>query len=255
MQNVAVTAAGLSVGAGLVAGGVAYASRWPTSQLFGRTVVAGSAPSEIALTYDDGPNPSCTPQLLELLAKHQVRATFFLIGNFVRREKQLVRELAGSGHLIGNHTISHPNLALQSAASIRRELSDCSKLLEDTTGTAVSLFRPPFGSRRPAVLRIARELNLAPVLWNVTGHDWDPIGASRILANVEDGIARNGRRGRGSNLLLHDGGHLEPSAARLDTVAATARLLAAHRNDSTRWVTIDAWVQRAHIANPNFSRE
>lgn len=242
MANQALAAAALAVTAGLAAGGFAYASRWPTSQLFGRTVIAGTDSNEFALTYDDGPNPSCTPQLLELLATHNIRATFFLIGNYVRQQSALTREVATAGHLIANHTMSHPQLALQSAARIRQELADCSKLIEDTIGEPVRFFRPPFGSRRPTVLRIARELDLTPVMWNVSGHDWDPIGPERIVGNLEQGIARNRSRRAGSNLLLHDGGHLGLNASRLDTVAATWRLLAAHAGDVTRWVTVDRWI-------------
>lgn len=246
MPNTFVEAAGLVAGCalpvGLAAGAFAYASRWPTSQLFGRTLLAGPDPNQLALTYDDGPNPSATPQLLEVLARANVRATFFLVGNFVRQHPILARQVAAANHLIANHTMTHPKLALQSATRIRAELADCNKLLEDTIGAPVRFFRPPFGSRRPAVLRIARELGLTPVLWNVTAHDWNRIGPDRILGNLQQGIARNQRHHRGSNLLLHDGGHLALNTPRLDTVAATTRLLEAHANTAAEFVTVDAWL-------------
>lgn len=225
---------------GLAVGAFAYAARWPTSQLFGRTMLGGNDPDEIALTFDDGPNPAVTPKLLDVLAHREVRATFFLVGNFARDQPALVRQIADLRHAIGSHTMTHPRLSLQPEARIRQELAQSKTLLEDLTGNAVQCFRPPFGSRRPAVLRIARELGLIPVMWNVTGHDWDPIGADRILANVERGIARNRRLGRGSNVLLHDGGNLGLNADRLDTIAATDRLLAQHGNDGMRWITLDA---------------
>jgi peptidoglycan-N-acetylglucosamine deacetylase len=76
---------------GLAAGGYAYAAQWPTSQIFGRTVLAGADIWEIALTFDDGPNDPYTLRLLDLLAKYQVRATFFLVGNFVRSRPQIAR--------------------------------------------------------------------------------------------------------------------------------------------------------------------
>jgi peptidoglycan/xylan/chitin deacetylase (PgdA/CDA1 family) len=239
---VAGLAAGCAAALGLGAGAFAYAARWPTSQLFGRTLLAGADPDEIALTFDDGPNPAATAQLLEVLARGGVRATFFVIGAFARQQPELVRAIASAGHTIGNHTMTHPRLETAAAARVREELAGCNAVLEELLGERVRLFRPPFGSRRPAVLRIAAELGLAPVLWNVTGSDWNPIGTEGILANLERGIARNRARHRGSNLLLHDGGHLGLNAARLDTVAATARLLERRAGSGMRFVAVDTWL-------------
>jgi peptidoglycan/xylan/chitin deacetylase (PgdA/CDA1 family) len=226
---------------GLVAGGLAYASQWPTSQLFGRTLVDGDDPREVALTFDDGPNDAATPNLLDVLARHGARATFFAMGDFARVQPELVRRTVAEGHLLGNHTMTHPKLSIASAERVRSELADCNALLEDITGEAIRYFRPPFGARRPYVLRAARELGLTPVMWNVTGYDWKPIGADGILANLERGIARNRKSARASNLLLHDGGHSGMGAPRMDTVRAVDRLLAAHAGTATRFVTVDAW--------------
>src|SRR6478609_7119731 len=94
---------------GLAAGAFAYASRWPASQIFGRTLIAPARPGELALTFDDGPNPAWTPRLLDILERHNVRATFFLVGSYAATEGALVRRIAEGGHLIGNHSWSHPN--------------------------------------------------------------------------------------------------------------------------------------------------
>ncbi len=230
---------------GLLSSGLMYASVWPTSQIFGRTLIAGNDSHEVALTFDDGPNDAATPELLEVLAGHRVRATFFVMGDFVRQKPEIVRRVVAAGHLLGNHTMSHPKLSVQSAARVQQELADCNAVLEDITGAKIEYFRPPFGSRRPYVLRAAREMGLSPVTWNVTGYDWNPIGVDRILANLEHGIARNRGRGRGSNLLLHDGGHRGMGAARMDTVRAVDRLLTAHTGTATRFVTVDAWADSA----------
>jgi peptidoglycan-N-acetylglucosamine deacetylase len=237
---------GLAAGAavvGLAAGELFYASLWPTSQIFGRTLVAGDDPRDVALTFDDGPNDAATPLLLEVLARHDVRATFFVMGDFARQRPEIVREVVAAGHLLGNHTMSHPKLSMESAARVRQELADCSALLEDITGVAVRFFRPPFGARRPVVLRIAREMGLTPVMWNVTGYDWNPIGAEGILEKLRSGIVRNERRGRGSNLLLHDGGHRGMGAPRMDTVRAVERLVSRLDGTATQFVTVDAWAE------------
>jgi peptidoglycan/xylan/chitin deacetylase (PgdA/CDA1 family) len=236
--------AGIAAGAaavGLAAGGLVYASLWPTSQVFGLTLVAGDDPRDVALTFDDGPNDAATPLLLEVLARHDVRATFFMMGDFARQRPEIVRQVIAAGHLLGNHTMSHPKLSVESAARVRQELADCNAVLEDIAGVAVRFFRPPFGARRPVVLRIARELGLTPVMWNVTGYDWNPIGAEAILKKLRDGVARNQARGRPSNLLLHDGGHRGMGAARMDTVRAVERLVSRLDGTATQFVTVDAW--------------
>lgn len=237
IAEVAAVAAAL----GLAVGGVAYASLWPTSQIFGRTLIAGDDGDEVALTFDDGPNDAATPQLLDVLARHGVRATFFNMGNFARERPEIVRQAVAAGHLVGNHTMSHPRLSTEPAARVRQELRDCNALLEDITGQAVKFFRPPFGARRRMVMLVGWRLGLTPVMWNVTGRDWNPIGVEEILSNLENGIAQNRLEGRGSNLLLHDGGHCAMGAERMDTVRAVDRLLTAQRGTRTRFVTVDAW--------------
>jgi peptidoglycan/xylan/chitin deacetylase (PgdA/CDA1 family) len=137
--------------------------------------------------------------------------------------------------------MSHPKLSVQPAARVRQELADCNAVLEDVTGVAAHFFRPPFGARRPMVLRAARELGLTPVMWNVTGYDWNPIGTEGILKNLNAGIARNRERGRSSNLLLHDGSHRGMGWERMDTVRAVDRLLTVQSGTATRFVTVDAW--------------
>jgi peptidoglycan/xylan/chitin deacetylase (PgdA/CDA1 family) len=241
------SSAEVAAAAALAVGGWMYAALWPGSQLFGDVVVAGSDPGEIALTYDDGPNTAATPQLLEVLAKQGVRATFFLIGEFVRQQPGLTREIVAAGHLVGNHTMTHPWLAWQSGARIRMEMHDCNRRIEDTIGAPVRLFRPPHGARRPVVFRVARELGLDVIQWNVMGYDWmAPDGKAephaRILNHLNKGIARNRRRGRGSNVLLHDGGQLGMGQPRMASVRATELLLESAKREGSRFVTPDAWL-------------
>src|SRR6266481_3602788 len=166
--------AGVAAAAASYAG---YATMAPGAQLYGRTLVHGSDPQQIALTYDDGPNDPHTLHLLDVLAEHHAKATFFLIGKYVRRRPDIARAIQAAGHAIGNHTYSHPNLIFLSASAVRQELEDCNKALEDALGASPVLFRPPFGGRRPAVLKTARSLGLAPIMWSVTAYDWSATSA------------------------------------------------------------------------------
>jgi peptidoglycan-N-acetylglucosamine deacetylase len=227
--------------AGLTAGGYRYAAKSPTSQIFGRTLLSGRDIHEVALTFDDGPNDPYTMQLLELLARHQVRAIFFLMGNFVRQRPGIARAIRQAGHLVGNHTMSHPSLMWERPSRVREELSGCNAVIEDAIGEAVPWFRPPFGARRPDVLRTAAQLGLTPVMWNITAHDWDATDAHALAAKVQRGIRRNQRLGRGSNILLHDGGHLTLGTDRSVTLAATKMVLESWAGSELRVVTVDAW--------------
>ncbi len=228
----------LPVLAGLAAVGAAsaagYQSMAPTGQWYGRTFAAGKRESrQIALTYDDGPNDPHTLKLLEVLGKHGVRATFFMIGKFVRERPDIARAVAAAGHQIGNHTFTHPLLIFKSETKTRTELMDCRRALTETVGEHSSLFRPPFGGRRPATLRIARELGLDPVMWNVTGYDWTAPPASMI----EKKVARQFHAG-GDVILLHDGGHRAMGADRAQTVIATGNLIRRYKEQGYEFVTV-----------------
>ena len=120
------------------------------------------------------------------------------------------REVARAGHAIGNHTYSHPPLTFETQPQIRAQLEECEKVLAEAIGDHAKIFRPPFGARRPAVLRIVREMGLEPVMWNVTGYDWNASSVEAIETKVY-------RRIRGGNvILLHDGGHLGMGADRFE---------------------------------------
>jgi len=231
---------GAAVGLGLAAGGYAYAAMWPASRVFGRPLIAPKRPGELALTFDDGPNPAWTPRLLDVLAGHGVRATFFMLGLHAEAEPELARRIAGAGHLIGNHSWGHPNLAVTPASRIREELARTKDALEQITGTPVKYFRPPFGARRPAVFRAARTLGLVPVLWNAMTSDWSDPSADAIVHRLASRIDRLERRGWAANIVLHDGDHMDLAAYREPSVSAADRLIARYK-DSHRFVTVDAW--------------
>jgi peptidoglycan/xylan/chitin deacetylase (PgdA/CDA1 family) len=231
---------GTAAALGLAAGAYAYASLYPTSRIFGAALIAPNNPKELALTFDDGPNPAFTPQLLDILAAHRIPATFFLLGRHAAAQPALVQRIAAAGHLIGNHSYTHPSLARSSAKRIREELTQTRDTIEQITGAPQKFFRPPFGARRPATFRIARELGLTPVLWNAMTSDWKTLSGGRITASLVRKIDRLNRHGQAANIVLHDSSHLDQAAFRAPSLGAAA-LLAMRYKPTHTFVRIDAW--------------
>jgi peptidoglycan-N-acetylglucosamine deacetylase len=219
--------------AGVTAVSAGYQTMAPTGQWYGRTFT-GLPPSskKLALTYDDGPNTPHTLHLLEVLAKHNVRATFFLIGQNVQKRPDIARDIAKAGHALGNHTFTHPNLIFASAEQTETQLQQCQQAISDATGETPRLFRPPFGGRKPGTLQIARSLGLEPVMWNITGWDWKGKPSNYIEKKI-------GKQIRGGDvILLHDGSHAVFGADRSQTVTATDRLISRYRAEGFEFLTI-----------------
>jgi peptidoglycan/xylan/chitin deacetylase (PgdA/CDA1 family) len=228
MYGYVVSAAALAA-----ASAAAYQSMAPSGQWYGHTFTRLPRSSKkLALTYDDGPNDPHTLRLIEVLAKHGVRATFFLIGRHAQQRPEIVRELVKAGHVVGNHTYTHPQLIFQSKPQIKAQLLACQNILADALGQSSNLFRPPYGGRRPAVMQIVRELGLQPIMWSVTCYDWNPTTVERIEWHATRQI-----RG-GDVILLHDGGNLEMGADRSQTVAATDRLITRYKSEGYEFLTI-----------------
>lgn len=226
---------------GLAAGGYAYASLWPASRLFGRALIAPPHPNELAMTFDDGPNPLWTPRLLEVLARHRVQGCFFLVGQAAAAQPELVREIAAAGHLVGTHTWSHARLSMLGDRAVRDELTHGREALESILGAPIRLFRPPFGARRPFVLREARRMGLEPVLWNAMTSDWSEPRVERIVARLSAKVERLTGHGSAVNLVLHDGNHLSLDVNRAPSVAAAEELLS-RLDGRMRFVRLDAWL-------------
>ena len=223
----------LGLGAAAAASAAGYQSMAPPGQWYGQTFAGLKRGSkQIALTYDDGPNDPHTLKLLEVLARHEVHATFFMIGRYVRQRPDIVLDVARAGHVIGNHTLTHPLLIFESAAQTRTELVQCRAALTDAVGKHSNLFRPPFGGRRPVTLRIARDLGFETVMWNVTGYDWNAPSAAHVEKKVM------GQMRGGDVILLHDGGHRAMGADRGPTVIATDNLIRRYKDQGFQFMTV-----------------
>ncbi len=180
------------------ASALAYAVRVPSCSWLAPSVHRGPGNRRsIALTFDDGPSES-TPALLEILERHRAPAAFFQIGANVRRLPQVAHEVAAAGHEIGNHTDTHPMLALKSSAFIGDELTRAQEAIEHATGRRPCYFRAPYGVRWFGLRQAQQRLSLAGVMWSTIALDWKrqtPEVVSRLIGGAAPGAI----------LCLHDG--------------------------------------------------
>lgn len=183
----------------------------------------------VALTFDDGPDPRYTPQVLAQLSERGVTATFFVCGFSAHRHPELVRDIAAEGHAIGGHTWHHVDVRRMDDEGWAGEVEQTHRLLEDLTGAPVRLFRPPWGRiDRRAIERLA-ERDVLPVLWSSHGEDWATDDPSTIVDTVRRTLQP------GAIILLHDacgdsfaaGGDLPPGTLehRDATVAALPNVI------------------------------
>lgn len=163
----------------------------------------------MSLTFDDGPDPEATPRVLDLLARHGVRGTFFLIGTRVARHPGVTRAIAAAGHEIGNHTWRHRNAWFLSPAATRREIVEGAAILADVVGAPPSLYRPPWGIVNVAALATARQLGLTTVLWSIQHEGLRPRSPESQLARIAD------RLRDGAIVDLHDAPGLPGAPTRL----------------------------------------
>jgi peptidoglycan/xylan/chitin deacetylase (PgdA/CDA1 family) len=192
----------------------------------------------MALTFDDGPNPSATPQLLELLAKYGVKATFFVIGRQVRVFPALAREIVERGHEIGNHTETHPSLIWLASSGIADELDRGDEAISSAAGVTARWIRPPYGYRNPLLNGVvARRGNAGVAMWSIAARDWKTEAAEPVIERL--------RRARGGDMvLLHDGDHRVQQGSRLHVVAALEYWLPRWKDAGMRFVTMNEIEQR-----------
>ena len=173
-----------------------------------------------ALTFDDGPHAQGTPAALEILAAAGVRATFFLVGEQLRRNPTLGHEIVAAGHEIGLHCDRHRNLLRLAPWQVRADIARAQASIEDATGRSPSLYRPPYGVLNATALRLARAHGWRTLLWSQWGRDWEARATPEsIAARVTDGA------GEGAVLLLHDADDYSAPDSWRRTVAALPRVL------------------------------
>jgi peptidoglycan/xylan/chitin deacetylase (PgdA/CDA1 family) len=173
----------------------------PQLRFFGPYICRGNhSRRRVALTFDDGPDERSTPALLELLREGGVEAAFFCIGNRVKSHPELAARIAGSGHLLANHTYTHSKTTnILSVARLREELGQTQAVIEQATGMAPIWFRPPMGYSNPRIFRVAQSLGLAVIGWTARGMDTIITEPDKVVARIER------RLKPGAIILLHDG--------------------------------------------------
>jgi peptidoglycan/xylan/chitin deacetylase (PgdA/CDA1 family) len=208
-----------------------YAVAVPSSQIFGPAVSrVPAAEGCLALTFDDGPSES-TSALLEVLARHGARATFFMCGANAARLPAVARRVAADGHEIGNHTARHPYLYRRAPAQIWREIAETQDALESIVGRRPSLFRPPFGIRWFGLYPALRRHKLTAVMWSACVYDW-----RRPAEAIADGLRR--KANAGVIVLMHDGDQITPGDHRSATVRALDEALPLLAQRGLRCVTV-----------------
>ena len=208
-------------------------------------VVTGGATTEklIALSFDDGPTATFTPQVLAALAQQQVPATFFMIGDCVTANPAIAREVASAGHAIGNHTATHRRLVGIGARAVAHEIRQCQRVIRESTGVNTHHVRPPFGLRDVTAHLVIRALGFELINWSASGDDWRGDDATTLANRVID-LAQPG-----GIVLLHDGcGAAQPMSGisgmndvsddRMPTVQALPILIDRLRRDGYRFVTV-----------------
>ena len=170
----------------------------------------------VALTFDDGPHPNTTPYILDILKKRHLKATFFVLGIQAHKYPELVKRIHDEGHLVGNHTYGHKNLAKLKPAAIKKEIENTNKLIEKITGEKPKFIRPPYGAVNKAVVEAINEEGMCMVLWTVDTKDWHSKNEKAVLKEVDRQLHISNGKCIGGAILMHD---IYPSTVRaLDPV-------------------------------------
>jgi peptidoglycan/xylan/chitin deacetylase (PgdA/CDA1 family) len=182
-------------------------------------------PTQVALTFDDGPSPAYTRRILDILEEYGVPATFFVIGRSAAENPELLERMAADGHSVQNHTYSHYWLTRYPDATITDQLARANQVIEELTGETPNCYRPPFGAVNDRVRSLAADLGLATIMWDVDPWDWKHPGTSAVASHVLS------RTTGGDIVLFHD-------TAGWSTIGALPAIIQGLRARGLEFVTI-----------------
>jgi peptidoglycan/xylan/chitin deacetylase (PgdA/CDA1 family) len=198
----------------------------------------------VALTFDDGPNEPYTSEILDILRKYNVKATFFMVGKNVAAYPDAAKKIVADGHAIGNHSWDHPNLIFKTNGQTRQEIMKAEYVIKQTTGVAPDLFRPPYGGDDILTLAQIHKLGFVTVKWSMSFEDWKKPGVNKILDRTS--LVKNG-----SIVLLHDGNRQFHGADRSQTVAALPEIILQLKKEGYTFVTVPQMINIRESAQDN----
>jgi peptidoglycan-N-acetylglucosamine deacetylase len=220
----------------------------PKNQTFGNTITGVPIHQKVvALTFDDGPNPPYTNEIVSYLHSQHIPATFFVVGRAVEQYPDVVQQEVRYGNALGNHSWDHAHMVLERSQHIEREIALTDDVIYRVTGMHTRLFRPPFGARDYAVINTARRMGYIVIMWSVPlPRDWEgpppAIIRDRVLRYVKDGdiiVLHDGNRGKGGN--------------RQNTVEATKLIVEALRAQGYRFVTVPELLRLGYLETQSSS--
>lgn len=175
----------------------------------------------ICLTFDDGPHPEYTPQILDLLAEHKIKATFFILGCKIPNYEEIVKRIIREGHQVGNHGFSHCNLIFKKSEIILNEINRTDELLRQCGVEGEIVFRPPYGRMSLRAMLLLGKLNKKVIMWNIPTKDYKAENSGKIVAKIHRKIKSGGI------IVLHDAGKkIESDADRMPTIDAVSQIIA-----------------------------
>ncbi len=201
---------------------------------------------EVALTFDDGPNEPYTLQVLDILDRHNIKATFFMIGKNVEKFPATAGKVAEAGHVIGNHTYSHRGPLLNTPLQAAKEIQRAEDVIKKATSVnSLCLFRPPYGATSRWVLRQAERGGYVISLWSVNAGDWRRADPRKITTKVVSEVEE------GAIILMHDGRNLAAGHDRTSTVTALPGIIVLLKNKGYNFVTIPQLLELESLGEPS----